>query len=105
MKHPLLALVVAELVGCSFAFVERPADNRPRNVAPECTSSWVWPVVDTVVGVSYSTIAFAAAATGGKLDPIVFLVGVLPAASAVYGFMAVHDCHQEEADFRASQAR
>ncbi len=102
MKAGLLSLVAAPVLmsGCSFLLVKGPST---------CTASYAPPVVDTVlVGTVGLGVAWGAAQGGPALTgpndfahraPAVALGAAVAtvAASAIYGYLHVHDCRAASA--------
>jgi hypothetical protein len=102
---PLIVIIAACVLAvssnaCSFAFVEGPPPQEGRRKTFDCTDSYSWPVVDTVLAVVGGTVCMfilgLGKALGGSPKPafygLVALTVVAPAGGAVYGYDKVGDC-------------
>lgn len=102
--------------GCSFAFVDGPAADRPRDVPPRCTSAPIAPVIDTglatlaVIGAVYAQQRLGEP-DGGEFPNNDFLrmqrtfsiIGaVIELASAGYGFVKTAQCRRAHRTFAVS---
>lgn len=99
-----LAVTMTLLSGCSFAFVRRYSEPPP-GYTSECTRSYRWPIVDTVVTAGAAALVVYAIATrerDGMPDTATpamagggSVIGVTAGASAIFGALSVRTCRAE----------
>jgi hypothetical protein len=112
----VIVLSVPTISGCSFIFVRGPqtTDAVPLSKRPDCTTSQVAPVVDSVIATAF----VLGAASGGKYGTFVRINGegasdvstlvdltsaATFAASAFYGYATVSSCSARAAQFKDEQ--
>jgi hypothetical protein len=102
--------VAGTVAGCSFAFVQRPPPAaRPASGAVGCTSTYLSPIMDSVlVALVVGNVAASEAVGDAALRPPYTVVNIAAAAtfaaltaaaavSAAYGYVEVHACREDEA--------
>lgn len=111
MRVALLCLLSLLLTGCSALFVTAPPRTTARDVEPECTTSAVAPVVDTIVG-ALQALRTGYALSASDADYADFPISrgadaalgavltVAFAASAAYGFSTTSSCSDAKREFR-----
>ena len=95
-----MGALIALLPGCSFIFVERAPPDHEQRASFVCTSSYVAPILDTVVvGLQAAALVAQArgtaeeeASTEARLMQAAF--GIVAAASAIHGYSRVPECQE-----------
>lgn len=113
-RYPFLIVLVlfTLLSGCSLLLVTPPPSRGDRENVPECTTSNLWPAVDSGLSIVPGTLlalVFMGGLMSGSLgsDDLTFLASataltvIPPGASAFYGGYQVRRCRELQA--RAAQ--